>query len=143
MLQHKNRMKGYSSEIFGVVIMLFIGVFVIFAVIENYVSVKSFFKENSNWFLAKDIAYSVVKCSSSEYGIVSSEKISDAADCVGMKDVRYKFFIKDLDTGEQWQSSTYEGSMFEASKEHTLFVSIKKPDDSVGRGVVHVTMYPQ
>jgi len=140
MLQAKNnKMKGYTSEIFGIVIMLFIGVFVIAAVITNYVDVKSLYKESSNWFLAKDIDYRVVKCSSSDFGIISPEKINDAKGCVDV-DVKYKFSVKDLDTGEQWQDSN-EGKASGDVKEHRLFVSIKRPDGTIDRGVVYVTLY--
>jgi len=139
MLQTNNKMKGYSSEIFGVVIMLFVGVFVIGAVITNYVDVKSLYKESSNWFFAKDINYRVVKCSSSDFGIISPEKITDVKGCIGV-DVKYKFFIKDLDTGEQWQDSN-EGKASGDVKEHRLFVSIKKPDGTIDRGVAYVTLY--
>lgn len=145
MLRTKNRMKGYVSEIFGIVLTLSVTILVIYVTIVDYVSVKSFFKESSNWFLAKDIAYMVVKCSSSEYGIISKEKISDVTTCIGFAETKYKFSVKDLDTGEQWQGSNGYVSITEdytlPTKEHSLFVPIKNQDGSIDRGVVYVTMY--
>jgi hypothetical protein len=137
-------MKGYVSEIFGIVLTLSVTILVIYVTIVDYVSVKSFFKESSNWFLAKDIAYMVVRCSSSEYGIISKEKISDVTTCIGFAETKYEFYIKDLDTREQWKGSNGYISTEDyalSTKEHSLFVPIKNQDGSIDRGVVYVTMY--
>jgi len=143
MLQTDSRVKGQSSEIFGVVIMIFIGAVLVVAVIDNYVKTRYFDKETSNWSMARDIAYRVVECSSTEFGIINQEMVSGVKACLGLTDLSYKFTIKNLDTEQQWQDSNLEGSAAGNVKDHILFVSIQKPDRSIDRGVVYVTLYPK
>lgn len=143
MLQTKNRVKGQSSEItgiFSVVIMLFIGAVAVVSFLQSYVDVKYFTKETSNWSMAKSMAYRIIKCSSTKFGIISLDMISRVKDCLGLADLAYAFTIKDLDTGEQWQESNLQASAGTV-KEHNLFVAIEKPDGIINRGVVHVTLY--
>jgi len=132
-------MKGQTKEIFGVVIMVFVGAVLVVAVLENYVSTSYFSRETSNWSLARDIAYKIVGCASSDIGIIKEEKISGVQSCLGFTDIPYKYSINNLDTGEQWQGSNLEATT--NVKEHTLFVSIEKSEGSIDRGVVHVTLY--
>ena len=148
MLYTKNRMsKGDAPiTIFSVVVTLIFTILILVTIISSNLSVKNYFKENSNAALSTDISYRSIKCiSPAEFGTADPSLLNNLdsfGDCVGFKDLKYKIQLKDLDLEREWirTSEKYPNVVgFESAKTSRLFFIFGHSNGATTKGEVYVT----